>query len=628
MRIVALAIFALSLSPGARADTEPAATHSETPEFGGTYDGLSANQARLIDDWCDRYAQLIQEEIEPEEAYNTLPLSIRTTYEAVTNALDTTKLTGESGKELGTALELIEHIEAVRGKVKDAGGDRQFRMYARLVPAALDRLEASKQFERGRDNSVYHKGYPINYRQQGGTPSMQFSVARGGKRADVDVDYRSSKFPNALFNGHLTSSNSDVRAGSNHNRHSDRWSGLEDWWRGWFGLPLRSRDHYGDEEDLFEIPDSPRKGKGKAVEAAHDFLHAWLVEGKPNQAVAYFSVRAVACMAEPGDQDFDFGVAPVRMLLDMKAAKESLGPAATVADVTDPVFLVRPGLKRVKHDHDDAFTFYKVPERLGEARECSNRDEMGFAPEYKPRSSPRYGKYYGAAMHLSSGAYRGASLYLLWAKDEGTWRIVSYKVEPEEDESAVIPDLRTDEGLEFIRVKGDPKLIEAALDFHSSWFVTGDYAKAVSYLTDESDACVDLYLEPGEAKPTSSAAYDRRLELGLQRTVDGLGLAKATPLEEAIEGIAPVDPVVHIVEHENEEYFTLLDVPDFVAEHAGCEQRLDEVVFPKMPANPTYGNYYASAFRANIPGEPTILHCLWAKRDDAWKVIAYHIEEP
>ena len=47
---------------------------------------------------------------------------------------------------------------------------------------------------------------------------MQFSLSEDGMRADVDVDYRSSKSPQALFNGHLTAANSDVRAGDNPRR--------------------------------------------------------------------------------------------------------------------------------------------------------------------------------------------------------------------------------------------------------------------------------------------------------------------------------------------------------------------------------------------------------------------------
>ena len=90
--------------------------------------------------------------------------------------------------------------------------------------AARSTCFPSHEFMRDADNSIYHQGYPIDYREQGGTPSIRFSVALDNWRADIDVDYRSSSFPTALFNGHLTASNSDVRAGDNYDRHANRWA--------------------------------------------------------------------------------------------------------------------------------------------------------------------------------------------------------------------------------------------------------------------------------------------------------------------------------------------------------------------------------------------------------------------
>jgi len=100
-----------------------------------------------------------------------------------------------------------------------------------LAPNAREMLERSREFKRALDNTVYHKGYPLNYREQNGTPSIQVSIAQDGRLADVDVDYRSSSFPGMLFNGHLSAANSDVRAGDNAERHAARWTGFQNWWR-------------------------------------------------------------------------------------------------------------------------------------------------------------------------------------------------------------------------------------------------------------------------------------------------------------------------------------------------------------------------------------------------------------
>ena len=87
------------------------------------------------------------------------------------------------------------------------------------------------------DNTVYHKGYPICYRSKPSVPSIQVSSTRDKTRADVDVDYKSSGFPKGLVNGHLSSSNSDVRAGRNDEIHNSQWSGLNNWWRNLLSLP-------------------------------------------------------------------------------------------------------------------------------------------------------------------------------------------------------------------------------------------------------------------------------------------------------------------------------------------------------------------------------------------------------
>ena len=165
-------------------------------------------------------------------------LSTKTTFDAVTHALMTTRLTDASGADLGDALSLVFEVDSVRGEIEGASGDRQFRVYARLVQDAVDTLKRSREFKRSADNSVYHKGYPISYRGEGGVPSIQFSIALDSRRVDIDVDYRSSSFPAGLFNGHLTASNSDVRAGNNYERHLNHWTGFQNWWRSFFGVGL------------------------------------------------------------------------------------------------------------------------------------------------------------------------------------------------------------------------------------------------------------------------------------------------------------------------------------------------------------------------------------------------------
>ena len=196
---------------------------AQETQFGGDYAALEPGQKRLMADWVARFNEVTGQNVEAGPFYDDLVrLSTKTTFDAVTHALMTTTLSDDSGAALGTALDLVQTMETVKGKVKGASGDQQFRMYAILTDDAVEILDASREFKRKADNTVFHRGYPRNYRQQGGVPSIQISIVRDGRRADIDVDYRSSSFPVALFNGHLSASNSDVRAGNNDDRHNGR----------------------------------------------------------------------------------------------------------------------------------------------------------------------------------------------------------------------------------------------------------------------------------------------------------------------------------------------------------------------------------------------------------------------
>jgi hypothetical protein len=174
--LIATALAALSFGATPQGQqTESTDRAQEVPAFGGKYQDLTPRQNSLIDDLYRRYTAVIGEALDPRKAYDAEPLSWRTTFEAVTHATAKSSLTDTSGASLGAAIDLIEYVEAIHGKIRGARGDHQFRMYVRLKPGALETLEKSREFTRGHDNTHYHIGYPLNYREDG-TPSVQFSM--------------------------------------------------------------------------------------------------------------------------------------------------------------------------------------------------------------------------------------------------------------------------------------------------------------------------------------------------------------------------------------------------------------------------------------------------------------------
>ena len=271
----------------------------EALELGRSYAELRPEQVRLIDSFVRSYNATTGSALVPQQVYDGARLSIRTTFDAVTHALLNAQMTDSQGKSLGRAIDLVDAVDQVMGEESGASGDQQFRLYVYLKPNAVDILSRSQEFSHEKDNTGYHKGFPICYRLKDGPPSIQLSVSRDHKLSDVDVDYRSSGFPKGLLNGHLTAANSDVRAGNNLALHDGRWSGLNGWWRDVFGQ-LGSGGTPPKEtttERLGNIPMNPGVKADQGVDkSAHDFLQSWVVAKEPNKSVAYFSRRSYPCL--------------------------------------------------------------------------------------------------------------------------------------------------------------------------------------------------------------------------------------------------------------------------------------------------------------------------------------------
>ena len=302
---LSLVVFVLVAGLSAQKQTQAKASSPQKQTtnphaFGESYATLLPEQKRLLDDFVRRYNQTTGSKLNPEQAYNGARVSVRTTFDAVTHALLSTKLTNEKGQSLGLAIDLIDALDQVLGEEAGAGGDRQFRMYVYLKPNAIDVLSSSREFFHDKDNTIYHKGFPICYRLKNGPPSIQFSIANDERMSDIDVDYRSSTFPKALFDGHLTAGNSDVRAGGNLDTHDNRWAGLSGWWRQVFGFSLgSSAKSFTDATTgrAATIPVTPRVTASQGIDVSvNDFLKSWVVDKQPQNAIAYISPISYPCL--------------------------------------------------------------------------------------------------------------------------------------------------------------------------------------------------------------------------------------------------------------------------------------------------------------------------------------------
>jgi hypothetical protein len=610
---------------------QSSANEQPKKRFGGKYQDLNQWQRSLVDDVIRRANLLMKANHPPEKTYNELSSSDRSTFEAVTHALITTKLTDESGAPLGMASDLMQSVEELAGEKRKARGDQQFRVYFNLKPTAIDTLVKCREFVRSGDNTVYHFGYPINYRLRGGTPSIQISLSRDGSRADVDVDYRSSKFPAAVINGHLTSANSDVRAGNNYETHINRWSGLANWWRALFGLnagAAKSRPEEADDRRITANP--PLKDNAKFPEVIEDFLRNWLIEQKPNISATYFGHESFGCARDNVmGKVSDTGLVRWRFYLAMKDVNRQLGKVTDLSDTLEAVRLWDDRLKPIKHPHEEQYLLVRVPPEVATWYDCDLRSGK---PLLSREISKRYKDVYGAAFNIRLPNERSGSLFTLWRKEAGYWRIVSFDVA----EGGTSLSLRSSSGSQVKTemgaekpdtsetISGNQAAIERIAEFYQTWLVTRDYDKAMSYFSPRSYACVRA-ADEGKSEIPDSKEAQRLIRDGLQKVAQAAGEQKQ--LDEMMRPISQIDPELKVVKHANERAFTIVAISDQGGSQLVCGK--DDVpqrqAIEAMGDNRAFANYYASTFQLNLEGDPAYLWKVWAIEGGQWMIIYWKV---
>jgi hypothetical protein len=597
---------------------------------GGSYAALTPAQRALVDDATVRFGQATAKQVEPGRLFDSLPLSTKTTFDAVTHALSQTRLTGADGASLNlTALDLVARVDAVAGSVPDAGGDKQFRMYVQLRPDTRKILESSREFSRQVDNTVYHKGYPICFRGTGNTPNIQFSLSPDGTRADIDVDYRASEFPIMLLNGHLTASNSDVRAGNNDERHNGHWQGLDNWWRSFMGV-VTGEVSSADASESKKVAAEPRLGKGtRPEEAIADFLKAWLVEQNPGIAAGYIAPRAYACLETKGSESVDRGVARFQIVAAMHAVNNKTGNVDSLSRVLEGVPLTGTRAREVPQPNRDAFVMYDLRDDLAASLDCENRLHPELADADQARSTS-FGHYVGAVFRLKAGGVAGDSVATLWSEERGVWKLVAFAVEPEFTPSALphTPPTAETPAAPLPVIDGDREMLRAADVFFNTWVIKKDPAAAFRQFSEQSYTCYNAFHAEGAPAAATRAEAGKLLLAGMTRASEWVGTA--TRLEDLVTAIEPHHPDLKLVKHAASDAFTVVAIPDSMGAAAECD-RLKPGVVPRVDRDgpETYGRFYAASVRFKRAGaDGAVLWTVWAREDDAWRIVSYLVIVP
>ena len=598
-------------------------TGSGEREIGKSYATLRPEQQRLVDHFVSRYNQVTGSQLVPEQAYDKARLSVRTTFDAVTHALLNAKITDTTGKNLGHAIDLVEAIDEVMGEEAAVAGDRQFRLYAYLKPNAFDILSRSQEFFRDKDNVTYHKGFPICFRLKNGPPSIQFSISRDKKLSDIDVDYRSSKFPQALFNGHLTAANSDVRAGNNLGRHDSRWAGLDGWWRDLFaqlGAVAKSPKESAT-EGYGQIPLNPGVKAAEGVDkSAHDFLQTWVVDKQPNKSVAYFSRLSYACLeaiSEKLKKNTSPGMVRLRTEMAMREFANRTGNARSVSDVFVADDEWSQQLKEAKNAFAPEFRLVALPADMANDEECVSVSEDASGKQSKE-------KFYATAFREKEAGRR--VFLLVWTQERGYWKIVAIRLEDSSD-AAIIPHNAAVEvepvEKEPQKIAPDPTAVKDITQFYQAWILKRDTKQALQFVSQRSYQCL-----PAPSKDQKKLAPLARIQSGLEQPLNEI--PSGGNLSDMMSRVQPVNDLMRPVEQENSKAFAIMAVPDQMADSFLCENRhLPEELPELQPAEAKYGTYYLSASQLNFGEEqsPTFL-LLWTKEKARWKVVAWVIDTP
>jgi hypothetical protein len=254
---------------------------------------------------------------------------------------------------------------------------------------------------------------------------MQFSLSADGRRADVDVDYRSSRPPTALFNGHLTAANSDVRVGRNPRLHNVRWNGFVAWWQDLFGrlddVNEPSRDLLYANHPPVPTPLPPDRPLGAApvrIESAvQEFLTDWLIRREYDQALEVLSPHAYACMdvdGNAGSEALSTDEARARLRELMEYSSSQLGPRQSL---TDTIVALQPSNPSRTLGHPFSHEFLLTPVDDQETR------QFACGQNVTPSAQPEYHEVLFTFRREGSG-----TLGLLWDREGQRWRLLSYRL--------------------------------------------------------------------------------------------------------------------------------------------------------------------------------------------------------
>jgi hypothetical protein len=311
----------------------------------------------------------------------------------------------------------------------------------------------------------------------------------------------------------------------------------------------------------------------------------------------------------------------------MMEANRRIGKISSLSEVSFGIRMTGPRVKVIKQPDDSRFVLYDIREDAAEQFLCPNQLDSTLISA-KALQSKAFGKYVGALFQLKAKEQEGRKLFLLWAKEGGYWKIVSYGVDPIWEKFRG-PGTSPEVAPALPVVQGDEQLVPATADFLKTWFVSRQLDRAHQYISARCNGCVNVFRDDSQPKAQTPEEAENFLREAMKQLAEQVG--QVNSLTDALEAPQPHHEDLKLVKHPDDKAFVIASVPDYMAEAADCS-KLGPGGVPNFvdPGDAKkYGNYYAVALRLKKGGPGAdVLWLLWAKEGGTWKIISYLVMEP
>jgi hypothetical protein len=168
---------------------------SRPPSRSLAYSRLNDKARDLFDRWAARQNQ------PPPQAYESLTVSQRTTFEGATHALSRSRLTNASGTRIGLAIDLVDSLESILGEDKSTGRGDCNLLCTPGWRRRAQKLGEAREFSATSTTPSFTKA--IRQLPPGWSLPEHSVLDDGGRHAPIPTSITTPAAPQALFNGHL-----------------------------------------------------------------------------------------------------------------------------------------------------------------------------------------------------------------------------------------------------------------------------------------------------------------------------------------------------------------------------------------------------------------------------------------